>query len=250
MRQALGRYLRELGGEPSVILCGASAVLIISHYQGGTGYYRVLFGSRFDSHPAAVAYPFFWWFGASIVLYLVVPLLLAFATRGSWNRAYGLSLGDWKAGLLTTALFLVVMMPAAWVASKLPSFAGQYPLAGRGAYLVTVGGKTQVSYGLFALYEAAYFLYFVGWEFLYRGWMLNGLLPRFGRGGALLVQMVPFAVMHLGKPELEALGSIVAGLALGVLALRTRSFWYGAVVHGLIAVWMDCLAFGAYLRSS
>jgi hypothetical protein len=31
-------------------------------------------------------------------------------------------------------------------------------------------------------------------------------------------------------------------VALGVLALRTRSFWYGAVIHGTIAVWMDWLS--------
>jgi len=104
------------------------------------------------------------------------------------------------------------------------------------------GGKPYVSVKLFVLYEALYFLYFVGWEFLFRGWMLNGLLPTFGRAGALLIPMLPFAIMHLGKAELEALGSIVAGLALGVLALRTRSFWYGAALHGLIAVWMDVLS--------
>jgi membrane protease YdiL (CAAX protease family) len=48
--------------------------------------------------------------------------------------------------------------------------------------------------------------------------------------------------MHMGKAEPEALGSIVAGVALGVLALRTRSFWYGVLVHASVAVWMDLLS--------
>jgi membrane protease YdiL (CAAX protease family) len=99
-----------------------------------------------------------------------------------------------------------------------------------------------ISWTLFLIYELGYFAYFVGWEFFFRGWMLNGLLPTFGRAGALLIPVAPFAVMHLGKAEVEALGSIVAGLALGLLALRTRSFWYGAAVHGIVAVFMDCLA--------
>jgi membrane protease YdiL (CAAX protease family) len=71
--------------------------------------------------------------------------------------------------------------------------------------------------------------------------MVNGLLPKFGRAGAILIPVAPFAVMHLGKAEPEALGSIVAAIALGVLALRTRSFWYGFFVHGAVAVWMDVL---------
>jgi membrane protease YdiL (CAAX protease family) len=53
--------------------------------------------------------------------------------------------------------------------------------------------------------------------------------------------------MHLGKAELEALGSIAAGIALGVLALRTRSFWYGVLIHGVVAVWMDWLSSREYL---
>ncbi len=242
------RYVRELGGEPAVVILGASAVLIVSHYQAATSYFRVVFGDRFDKHPAAASLPYFWWFGASLALYLVVPLALSFGTRGSFNRRYGLGLGDWRAGLKLTALFLAVMLPAVYVASRLEAFAGHYPLAGQAAYTLSIGeGKTQVSLGLFLVYEAAYFTYFVGWEFLFRGWMLNGLLPRFGRAGAVLVQTAPFAVMHLGKAELEALGSILAGVALGVLALRTRSFWYGALLHGMVAVWMDVLAAWSYI---
>ena len=77
--------------------------------------------------------------------------------------------------------------------------------------------------------------------------MLNGLLPKMGRAGALLLPIAPFAVMHLGKAELEALGSIVAALALGILALRTRSFWYGAMIHATVAVFMDWLSARSYL---
>jgi membrane protease YdiL (CAAX protease family) len=236
-------WLRELGSEPTVILCGSSAFLIISHYQGATGYFRNVFGNRFDAHPASGVLSYCWWFFSSFLLYGIMPLLLAYATRGSFTRKYGLGLGDWRAGLKVSALFLAVMLPGAYLASKTSSFAGQYPLAGSSAYTLNYGpGKTEVSLGLFALYELGYMSYFVGWEFLFRGWMVNGLLPRFGRAGAVLIPMAPFAIMHLGKAEPEALGSIIAGVALGILALRTRSFWYGFAVHAVVAVWMDLLS--------
>jgi uncharacterized protein len=242
VKEKLRAWLRDLGGEPTVIILGGSALLIVSHYQGATHSMQTFFGHRFDGHPAAQAIGHFYWFGASLVLYLVMPLVLSIATRGSFHRKYGMGLGDWRAGLKVAGLFLLVMLPAVYVASTMKTFQGMYPLAGKGAYTITPPSGERLSWTLFLLYELGYFAYFVGWEFLFRGWMLNGLLPTFGRAGALLIPVAPFAVMHLGKAELEALGSIVAGLALGLLALRTRSFWYGAAVHGIVAVFMDCLA--------
>ncbi|MEW5742857.1 MAG: CPBP family intramembrane glutamic endopeptidase [Myxococcota bacterium] len=249
MLKRLRPYLDGLLAEPTVIICGASALLVISHYQGAAGYFRTLVGTRFDSHPANAAFGHLWWFASSLFLYLVMPLVLSKATKGSFHRAYGLGLGDWRAGLKISALFLAVMLPAVVVASKLAAFKGIYPLAGNGAFMLSEGGKATPSLKLFLVYEMGYLLYFVGWEFLFRGWMLNGLLPTFGRAGAILIQVAPFAIMHLGKAELEALGSIIAGVALGVLALRTRSFWYGAFIHGVVAVFMDVITVGPQLTA-
>jgi membrane protease YdiL (CAAX protease family) len=243
------RYLIGFLSEPTVVICGACALLIISHYQGNTGYLRTFVGDRFDKHPAANVLGHFWWFGSSLMLYLIMPLVLAVATRGSFHRKYGFGLGNWRQGLLITAVFLAVMLPAAFVASKLDAFKGIYPLAGNASFTLNVEGKNVTSIKLFLFYELCYFLYFVGWEFLFRGWMLNGLLPKLGRVGAVLCQMAPFAIMHLGKAELEALGSIIAGIALGILALRTRSFWYGALLHGTVAVFMDVISAWQSLRA-
>lgn len=239
----LAPFFDGLGGEPTVIVCGACAFLIISHYQGSAGFFRTLVGNALDQHPWNATFGHFWWFASSIALYLVMPLILAVATRGSFNERYGFQLGDWRAGLLITGLFLAVMLPATYVASTLSAFKGIYPLAGNGAYLASIGGgKTEKSWALFLTYEAAYFSYFIAWEFLFRGWMIHGIAPKWGRGPAIMLQMAPFAVMHLGKAELEALGSIIAGVALGLLSLRTRSFWYGALIHGVVALWMDWLS--------
>jgi uncharacterized protein len=241
------RWLRELDGEPLLICAGVCVILTVSHYQGSTSFFRRNLAALFTEHPAASALPYFWWFGASVLLYLFVPLGLSAVAGGSFTRRYGLGLGDWRAGLLISAVFLLVMIPAVYVAAQTEVFGRQYPLAGQWAYTLQRAGVQERSLTLFLAYQAAYFLYFVGWEFLFRGWMLNGLLPRFGRGGAILVQTLPFVLLHFGKPQAEALGSIVAGIALGVLALRTRSFWYGALLHGVIAVWMDVLVARPYL---
>ena len=41
--------------------------------------------------------------------------------------------------------------------------------------------------------------------------------------------------------DLVTAGQILGGLALGWLALRTRSFWYGAFIHGAVDVTHDLM---------
>ena len=57
-----------------------------------------------------------------------------------------------------------------------------------------------------------------------------------------MAMVVPYALLHIHKPFPEAMGSIVAGLVLGMLALKTRSIWPGLVVHGGVALAMDWFA--------
>lgn len=68
--------------------------------------------------------------------------------------------------------------------------------------------------------------------------MLFGLEKKFGYY-AVLIQMIPFVILHNGKPDIETFSSIIGGIALGILALRTRSFIYGVFVHFAIMLFID-----------
>ncbi len=244
MKRLLSQIREEaaaLLNEPTVVICGASTFLILSHHQGSTGFFYSHAGDTLAGHPLLSLMAHEWWFGSSVFFYLVMPLLLAFVTRGSFHNRYGLGLGDWRQGLAISGLFLAVMLPLVWfAATHVPEFKGMYPLAGNGAYARSLGdSQTHYSLGVFAAYELGYLAYFIAWEFLFRGWMVHGLLPTMGRNAAILVQVAPFAIMHFGKAQPETLGAVIAGVALGVLSVRTRSMWYGALIHGVIAVWMD-----------
>ena len=60
-----------------------------------------------------------------------------------------------------------------------------------------------------------------GWEFIFRGWLLFGYTRKFGTDGIWL-QAVPFALAHIGKPELETLSTIFGGFVFGWVAWRTK----------------------------
>ena len=55
----------------------------------------------------------------------------------------------------------------------------------------------------------------------------------------MLMQMLPFVILHNGKPAPETFSAILGGIALGILALRTNSFLYGVFVHMGIMLLID-----------
>jgi membrane protease YdiL (CAAX protease family) len=54
--------------------------------------------------------------------------------------------------------------------------------------------------------------------------------------------VVPYCMVHYPKPLPETLAAIVAGIALGTLAMKTRSIWGGVLIHVGVALTMDLLA--------
>lgn len=221
----------RMDGGLALVTVLAAAALTLSHYDGDVSTWNELIAPRLHPHGALLPIAdHLYWFGASFVLYAAVPLAVLAAAREPLS-GLGLGFGRWRFGLAVAAALYLVMTAVVLVAARTPTFAGAYPLSGAAA----------ASWRLFLPYEAAYALYFVAWELLFRGWLLFGLHRRIG-AAAVWVLAIPFATMHLGKPQPEALGSIAAAVALGYLALKTRSFWYGALLHACVAVTMDFAA--------
>ena len=71
--------------------------------------------------------------------------------------------------------------------------------------------------------------------------MLFGAVRVLGLG-AIPAMVVPYMMIHFPKPELECFGSIIAGFALGAIALRTRAIFAGMLIHITVAWTMDAMA--------
>jgi membrane protease YdiL (CAAX protease family) len=161
-----------------------------------------------------------------IILYLLIPLLLILFLFRESPKEFGFSLGDWKAGLLLIAFGIFLMAPI--------------------IYYLGHGDESMKTY-----YEPlteglpwTTFLDLIGWEFLFRGWILFGYARKFGHD-ALWLQAVPFALMHNGKPELETLSTIFGGFAFGWVADRTKSFVWPFLIHWFIATFIIIVASGS-----
>lgn len=149
------------------------------------------------------------------ILFLLVPLILIIFIFRESPREYGFTLGDWRMGLVLTLGGIALMTPIIWFLAKLdPSSQSYYQNMTAGLPWNT-------------------FLQIFGWEFLFRGFITFGYARKFGVN-ALWIQAVPFALMHLGKPEIETLSTIFGGFAFGWIAYRTRSFIYPFLIHWYI----------------
>lgn len=252
LQGALQAVLIPLGGldlGALLMLCYAALFLVLFRANGTVGAFNRYFAKYFVDHAWRGALPYLYWFACVQIGLGLLPVLAARWGLGSRRslslRELGLGLGDWRFGLRVSLFLFVFMLPFVAVVSMQPSFMRQYPLSGVVAQqALTFIKDERGAIGLFLVYELAYMLYFFSWEFFFRGFLSLGL-ARFIGPIAIAVQMLPFALLHVGKPQPEALGSIVAGLALGWLALRTRSMWWGFLLHAAVALSMDLFALAA-----
>ena len=170
----------------------------------------------------------------NITALLFIPVLFIFLCPGESAEKWGFRKPESGAVKLAW-LFFVLMLPFLFIASHYPEFRAYYPIQKQAIY----------SFRYFIYFELTYGFYLFCWEYFYRGFLTFGLARRFGELSAVLLQAVAFGLMHWGKPLPEFAGSFIAGLALGWLAIRARSFIPGFALHWFNAVLFDMLAIHA-----
>lgn len=170
-----------------------------------------------------------WFSAANVLLFIVLPLAFHFCFPVSFDNALGWRLPARGAPWGVYALLVVLMAPVAWVAAASPAFHDFYPM-----YKPSDAGQWLV-------YEAVYLLQFVCIEFFFRGFALFRLEARFGLH-AVTLMVIPYALIHVHKPLSEALAAVVAGVVLGLLAVKSRSIWPGVMIHCSVALMMDVFA--------
>ena len=174
-----------------------------------------------------------YWACGQTLLYVVPPIIfIRFVCKKSLGD-YGVKLKGVFSLWWMYILMLAVMLPIVIVASRSEGFQATYP------FFEPL--PNEPLWPRFWIWEVAYFLQFVGLEFFFRGFLLHGIRRRFG-AYAIFVMMLPYCMIHFGKPMPETFAAIVAGIILGFMSLKTRSIWMGAALHVTVALAMDTCA--------
>lgn len=220
-------------GEAAGVLLSAALALILPHYLGSpSAILRVAAAQRFiEAQSTPDLYPHLYWALFKLLNYFLVPVLCIKLVLRGRVREFGFSPKHGARVWLLYVGMLLVVLPIVYAVSFSPAFLRTYPkFAGAGA-----------SWSVLLAWELAYGLQFLLLEFFFRGFLLFALARHIG-SIAIFVMVVPYAMIHFGKPPAECVGSVFAGVVLGTIALRTRSIYGGVFVHCGVAWTMDLLA--------
>jgi membrane protease YdiL (CAAX protease family) len=225
------KIIREMERKVIIIFVSVAVLQTISWYYTSRNFFRINIFPIYQNDPDVYLYEYLYWFiGDFFTLFILTVIVIKFILKEDLKN-YGLQIGELKPGLIFSSIFLLVMIILIWFFSATPSFTEKYP------HLLS----TRTDWGSFYIYEIGMLIYMVSWEFIWRGFMLFGLKEKFGYY-AVLIQMIPFVILHNGKPVAETFGAIAGGIALGILAFRTNSIFYCVITHAGVMFAIDLIS--------
>jgi len=223
------RVWRGLDQQVVWIFILASFLIIVQYAFGSRRFfYREI--AQFIDPANQELYAWAWWFGTQFVTGFVIPVA-ALLLMGKKPSSIGLGLGDWKLASTIMLLYLPLVVVGTWILTASPEFQQSYPHLRSAAF----------SWKIFLIYHCLYLMYWTGWEYIWRGFILFGTAPKLGVY-AIFAQALPFAALHFMKPFPEAVLSIVGGIALGFLVWRCRSFWIAVPIHACQVLILDFIS--------
>ncbi len=208
----------------------AVVVLMVNNYFDRESF-AMIFSDEVTKGPQRHFYRRIWWAWFLFVSYVGPLALYSRLVMGLRLRDLGLRLEGFVRHSWLYALGFLIVLPFVVLVSDDPSFLKTYPFF----------RKAGNSWFELICWELSYAAQFAGLEFFFRGALLFGAVRLMGPW-VIPVMVFPYMMLHFGKPFLECLGSIIAGVALGVLALRTRAIYAGIMIHVGVAWTMDLLA--------
>lgn len=217
----LKSYFKEADPKAVWIFFVSLVVIVLFMYQGRHTFFREHFAGDLSDSNALDWLAYTYMHICTFILFFLIPAaIVIFVFKRSLSE-FGFTVGDWHFGLKFVSLWIIVTTPLVYLNSFMPNFQKEYPL-------VPLAGK---NIGWFFLWALIYLVYYIGWEFLFRGFMQIGLKPVLGAFYSICVQTVPSTIIHFGKPEGETVTAIFAGIIFGAVALRTRSIFWPLLAH-------------------
>lgn len=173
------------------------------------------------------------------LLFFVLGLIYTKVVLKSSPKDFGFKRGNWKFGLTVMGLatLIVPLLALSTVLDK--DMSTTYPL---------VDFKTYSAWWQIALYFLSYIMYYIGWEYLFRGIALFGTKDKLGTLGAILLTTLISSLIHtsiasFGKPMIETLSAIPAGLIFGYITNKSESQFYSLYTHALVGILTDIFIF-------
>ena len=161
-----------------------------------------------------------------VLFYLLLPPLIGRLLGFEW-REMGICLPN-KSGWKLFALLFFLSIPISLYGTTVPSMKEYYPIF------------EYSGWADFVLKELLIGLVMLAHEAFFRGFLLFPL-ARENEALGIILQDIPYTIVHLGKPGIEVPYSFVAGIVFAKMDLKGESFVPSFLLHWLGSVLFDVL---------
>jgi uncharacterized protein len=164
-----------------------------------------------------------------LIYWGIVPLIFGILVAKKTPKQLGLGLGNVRYWLPVSAVFIILTLPLVYASSSMIDIQHYY-------------GRRNFHFDRYLLQTSITML---GWEFFFRGFMTLGLKDSL-KESSILIQMIPFTLLHLGKPLIESISCIPAGLFWGYVCYKSDSFWPAFFMHLALNLVLKCGSVGYF----
>ena len=175
--------------------------------------------------------------GACVLFGILPMIFVKFLFREKLSD-YGISLGELKRVRNLFLMFVPLSVLLTWLTGKNVNYFGTYPYD---PWLL--GGNSSIAEGraFLLIYFAMYvLLYYVSWEFFFRGFLQIGTERSVGCFNAILIGTAFSTFAHLGPHAMvETIGAIGGGILWGFFVYRTRSILPSLLMHATLGIGLD-----------
>lgn len=175
--------------------------------------------------------------GAFVLFGLLPMLFVKFLFREKLSD-YGISLGELKRVRNLVLMFVPLSIWLTWVTGENVDYFGTYPYNP-----MILGGHSSIAEGrrFLLIYFTLYvLLYYVSWEFFFRGFLQIGTERSVGCFNAILIGTAFSTFAHIGPHAMvETIGAIGGGILWGFFVYRTRSILPSLLMHATLGIGLD-----------
>ena len=212
----------------------ATIILFIYCYFGSFSFFEKTFTNCPNSDYYKIIYHNFMPF---VLFFLLGLLYTKFVIKKS-PKDFGLNLRN-KKFTFTILIIACGVIPLIALSTLLDNqMIATYPLVNFDA----------CSWWQILLYFLSYLTYYIGWEYLFRGILFFGTKEKLGALSTILLTTLISALIHtsiagFGKPMIETLSAIPAGLIFGYFAYKSDNIFTSLGCHVLVGFLTDLFIF-------
>ncbi len=211
-----------------VISIIVTVLYTIYNYQGSSKFFlRNIYNSIRIFRAQAYSYYYQW--SMAFLLLGIIPAIIVKVGFRERLEEYGLKFKRPLIGLFIALLGIIFVTPFTYFGAKNPDFYKVYPL---------VKNSFQ-SVENFAVAEFFYFLYYIGYEFFFRGFLFMGIRKHIGDWEAMGVSLMATVLLHVDRPQGEMAMAILAGIVFPVIVRKMKSLWPVILIHAYTGISLD-----------